>query len=58
MDGLSLGKVRVKTKKIYFSLSADETSRARKIGFFSAKSAKNDEVIVRELGAWLSKSGW
>lgn len=58
MDGSSLGKVRVKTTPIYFSLSVDGMGPAPKIGFFSAKSAENDEVIVRGLDAWLSEYGW
>ena len=58
MDGSSLGKFRVKTTPIYFSLSADEMGPAPENGFFSAKSAENDEVITSGLDAWLSEYGW
>ena len=57
-DGLLLGKARVKTTTIYFSLSAENPGPAPKIGFFPANSAKNDEVIARGLDMWLSKHGW
>ena len=57
-DGSSLGKARVKTTTIYFSLSAENPGPAPKIGFFPANSAKNDEVIARGLDTWLSKNGW
>ena len=57
-DGSSLGKARVKTTTIYFSLSAENPGPAPKIGFFPANSAMNDEVIARGLDMWLSKYGW
>ena len=57
-DGSSLKKIRVKTSTLYFSLSADNPCPAPKMSFFPANSAKNDEVIAKELDAWLSKYGW
>ena len=57
-DGSRLGKVRVKTTTIYFSLSAENPGPAPKIGFFPPNTAKNDQVIARGLDQWLSKYGW
>ena len=57
-NGSALGKPRVKTSTIYFSLSADNPGPAPKIGFFPANSASNDQVIAKGLDQWLSKYGW
>lgn len=57
-NGSVLGKPRVKTTTIYFSLSADNPGPAPKIGFFPANTASNDQVIAKGLDQWLSKYGW
>lgn len=57
-NGSALGKPRVKTTTIYFSLSADNPGPAPKIGFLPANSASNDQIIAKGLDQWLSKYGW
>ena len=57
-NGSPLAKVRVKRTTIYFSLSAEKSGPAPKIGFFLGNVAENDEVITRGLDTWLRKYGW